>query len=631
MDMRCKAMIWEQITHYQSFAHQKLEEKYFQQRSRTCRQCAGKELGPTEARGGTCGAVYSSTGMDCDLPALSKVHKMFKPWLIFILHILTVTYLPSYKAELCNDDGVEFELAYVTDGQPVNVICPLQYLLEKNNFNVTWFRKDSQTEITSDRQARVHQYKNFLSFYPARLDDKDYYSCVLRNSTYCTQRLKKVEVFKNDDGLCYNHTVMYRFKPPMQSALTIECPDMSDYVNEEKTQIKWFKECQPLDLDGDKYYAKGFFLNLNKVTPQDTGNYTCEATFTYNGTSFKKSQAIDYFIIIDKQSQSAPVMIKPTNNLLQVELGAAITLTCEVIYNANTDLYWTFNDSFIEEYSDDGRVTMGETYTFTQDGTQLVGSTLNFSKVKEEDYNRKFYCHVIATSSKAFVILEHPEANFQGFLIAIFVAILFVIVIAIIAIRVFKVEIVLWYRSSCFAKRDHKDGKIYDAYIMYPKKAMGSSSYDMDMFVLKVLPEVLEKQCAYQLFIIGRDDLPGQAIADVVDDAISQSRRLIIVLGHVSNEISLGDDFEQKIAMYDALIRNKIKVILIELEKITDHTYMPESIKYIKQKQGVVRWKGEFTEATLQPNTRFWKNIRYRMPPAQHPSNKELYYISSED
>lgn len=51
---------------------------------------------------------------------------------------------------------------------------------------------------------------------------------------------------------------------------------------------------------------------------------------------------------------------------------------------------------------------------------------------------------------------------------------------------------------------------MYDAYIMYPKKSMETSSYEMDIFVLKVLPEVLEKQCSYRLFIIGRDDVPGQ-------------------------------------------------------------------------------------------------------------------------
>lgn len=121
------------------------------------------------------------------------------------------------------------------------------------------------------------------------------------------------------------------------------------------------------------------------------------------------------------------------------------------------------------------------------------------------------------------------------------------------------------------------------------------------------------------------------ALADLVDKVISQSRRAIVVLGQVSNETYLGESFEQNIAIYDALIRNEIKVIIIEMEKITDYSSMPESLKYIRQKQGVVRWKETFTEAALSPNTRFWKNVRYRMPPAPHHSDKTLEYILTED
>lgn len=121
------------------------------------------------------------------------------------------------------------------------------------------------------------------------------------------------------------------------------------------------------------------------------------------------------------------------------------------------------------------------------------------------------------------------------------------------------------------------------------------------------------------------------ALADLVDKVISQSRRAIVVLGQVSNETYLGESFEQNIAMYDALIRNEIKVILIEMEKITDYSFMPESLKYIRQKQGVVRWKETFTEAALSPNTKFWKNVRYRMPPAPRHSDKTLEYILTDD
>lgn len=54
------------------------------------------------------------------------------------------------------------------------------------------------------------------------------------------------------------------------------------------------------------------------------------------------------------------------------------------------------------------------------------------------------------------------------------------------------------------------DGKIYDAYVLYPKSSKVTCSCVTDSFVLRVLPEVLERQCGYTLFIFGRDDLPGK-------------------------------------------------------------------------------------------------------------------------
>lgn len=53
------------------------------------------------------------------------------------------------------------------------------------------------------------------------------------------------------------------------------------------------------------------------------------------------------------------------------------------------------------------------------------------------------------------------------------------------------------------------DGKIYDAYVLYPKNRE-SCLYSSDIFALKILPEVLERQCGYNLFIFGRNDLPGE-------------------------------------------------------------------------------------------------------------------------
>lgn len=56
------------------------------------------------------------------------------------------------------------------------------------------------------------------------------------------------------------------------------------------------------------------------------------------------------------------------------------------------------------------------------------------------------------------------------------------------------------------------DEKLYDAYVLYPKCPRESQRHDVDTLALKILPEVLENQCGYRLFIFGRDDFPGQGM-----------------------------------------------------------------------------------------------------------------------
>ncbi|KAE8625468.1 hypothetical protein XENTR_v10006281 [Xenopus tropicalis] len=514
--------------------------------------------------------------------------------------------LAAYKAQLCSNDAVVCEdMFYVSNGEPVRMSSCGDI---NGSANVTWFKNDSQISFTSDPQSRIHQNENVLWFIPASLDDAGLYTCNVRNVTYCTRLI----VFENEEGLCYNRSTLF-YNEQYLEAIKIVCPSITDYVDVSKAQVKWSKNCNPLQPE-DKYLALADSLSIKNSVKEDEGLYTCAVQFHYNGTEYSLTRTIELKIAVLATS-SSPMMLNPSNSIQKVELGSPISLKCEAINGVDVIMIWMYNNSFVDEfYGSDTRVIIGETFSSkTEDGELMWMRYLNFTEIKEEDYNRKFYCQIANSMSEAYVMLQRPDPNFQPFLIAFFVSLIFVIINIVIAIKIFKIDIVLWYRTSCFGRKNLKDGKLYDAYIMYPKSLSGTNSYPMDIFVLKVLPEVLEVQFSYRLFIFGRDVLPGEAMSDVIDEAISQSRRLVIVLGGIQTRNYLKDDFEQQIAMYDALIRNKIKVILIELEKGTDYTSMPESIQYIKQKQGAIRWKGEFTQA----NTKFWKHMRYYMPPTQ--------------
>lgn len=56
------------------------------------------------------------------------------------------------------------------------------------------------------------------------------------------------------------------------------------------------------------------------------------------------------------------------------------------------------------------------------------------------------------------------------------------------------------------------DGKIYDAYVIYPRNYKNSPEVasSVESFVHQILPDVLENKCGYNLCIYGRDLLPGE-------------------------------------------------------------------------------------------------------------------------
>lgn len=59
------------------------------------------------------------------------------------------------------------------------------------------------------------------------------------------------------------------------------------------------------------------------------------------------------------------------------------------------------------------------------------------------------------------------------------------------------------------------DGKVYDAYVIYPRNSTNSPERvsAVEYFVHQILPDVLENKCGYNLCIYGRDLLPGEGKA----------------------------------------------------------------------------------------------------------------------
>uniref|UniRef100_A0A8C0GL43 Interleukin 1 receptor like 2 n=1 Tax=Chelonoidis abingdonii TaxID=106734 RepID=A0A8C0GL43_CHEAB len=434
------------------------------------------------------------------------------------------------------------------------------------NYNLTWYKTGSQTSVAKDKHSRIHQQNNFIWFLPATLKDSGSYECVIRNLSSCRKIYMNLRVFKNIYGSCFNEKFAIGEEILTSSHAKVVCPHLDYFRDEENTLPLQWYKECEL-LEEERFVSSNDYLVIKNATLHDKGNYTCRTSYTYKGK--------------------------------QYNISRDISLTVTGIY------LLFFYVLALQKYYPDSQL-------------QLKNSTC--FKVRQIPQFLLFSC-------------TDAVADFHKSLTGGFVALLLLAVVTLLIFKLFKIDIVLWYRSSChaFVKKEASDGKIYDAYVVYPKPNGVRCIYTLNNFVLRILPEVLERQCGYNLFILGRDDLLGEAVVNVIDETIKQSRRLMIILESEALSYNvLEDTFEQQLAVYNALIRDEIKIILIELDKIQDNTNMPESIKYIKQKHGAIRWKGDFTEKSHSANTKFWKNVRYRMPLRQTVSSldpKTFHYF----
>ncbi|KFQ48290.1 Interleukin-1 receptor-like 2, partial [Nestor notabilis] len=335
-------------------------------------------------------------------------------------------------------------------------------------------------------------------------------------------------------------------------------------------------------------------------------------------------------LLLVSPPKKPPEISYPRNNSIEVELGSLVTVDCNTTGADGYEVFWTSNGVYIDVFFMNRIFASPYEEESSYDGRPTHSVKLVILEVNSEDYEQPFVCQASNAFGQvaSYIILKHRAPDIQRWLTGGLLSLLILTFILFIIYKIFKIDLVLWYRNSVCAFTSKEDGKIYDAYVLYTKSSGSRSFYHLENFVHRILPAILEQQCGYNLFILGRDDLPGEAVVSVADEILKQSRRLMIILGSETSGCCLLEDAtEQQLAMYNALIRDGIQVILIEMDEIPDYTGMPESIRYIKRKHGAIQWKGDFSEKSCSANGRFWKNVRYQMPSRKRISCSEVYLL----
>ncbi|XP_069747188.1 interleukin-1 receptor type 1-like isoform X2 [Narcine bancroftii] len=473
--------------------------------------------------------------------------------------------------ESCQDKGVNFDHYYTLDREGVTLKCPsLKDLRTQESINTTekysimWYQYKTSEVITRDKKQRIYVEDDSLWFLPVLIEDADHYICVVRNSTFCIKEAVSLTVSNSTSASCPQNEAFFVMTSYSETSKMIYCPDIHDYVDSnENFALRWYKNCEPISFSGLKYsyHKSDWYLIVRNVEPSDAGMYVCELRFMRNGLQYTTSRTIDFYIKGCKASVG-PQITHPKNGTIEIPPGSNLNLSCIAYIGfckpPLTVMHWLVNNEFIEDHFND---------TFQVEQSQRNEAQGNyhqmniiFTNFKEEYYKKKFTC--VAKNGLGYqtatIIFKKAAADFTKEIATTFGVFACVLFICICTYKIFKIDIVLCLRDT------------------FP--ATGA-----------------ENACAEQ-----------------VKTNIKESRRLIILMAKSFDK----QLFEQQVGLHDALFCDQMKVILIELEYHEDYTNFSQSIQHIIQKKGTIKWKeNESTTKSSSSNSKFWKQVRYNMPP----------------
>ncbi|KAM9347792.1 interleukin-1 receptor type 1-like [Symphorus nematophorus] len=498
--------------------------------------------------------------------------------------VFSLATLLSLAFSVAHNHSGETDTYHVSVGH----LFALRCLIGDAHTNVTWTRGGRHN--LGPLPTGVEVRDGLLLFLPVQLSHDGSYACETRDQTGKSMTFG-VSVSSGD---CPD--------PPenisIQKGLNDGLPCKQDEIfrlNNTRT-IRWMKDCKPVERKGEPIYVndKGF-MRLPGASEEDAGKYTCLIDISLDGKMYTSARSIQ-LTINDGLPEIIyePEVVYPQKKVVIVEVGNV------------------------------------------HDGDSVfIKSILSISEVLGQFLNVPIRCHVEnpAISKYGLLLLQEADHSALHTSVALCLAASLAIVALPAAFLLFKVDLVLAYRKLLrhLSKQQTQDGKLYDAYVSYLDPDTLSSTETVS-FALQILPEELEKQHGYSLYIRGRDDCPGEAVHDIIAATVRQCRRLIIILSPATKCSTHGNEaeellsnnqnqlwsYEQKIGLYDALTQNDPRVILVEIDGPVDYSCLPESLRYIKRKQGSLKWKkpslGTHKLTKLCSNRNFWKNLRYYMP-----------------
>ncbi|NWR54065.1 IRPL2 protein, partial [Bucorvus abyssinicus] len=527
----------------------------------------------------------------------------------------------------CIDWSVDLKTYMALAGEPVRVKCALFYSYIRTNYSMAqstglrlmWYKnKGDLEEPIIFSEVRMSKDEDSIWFHSVELQDSGFYTCVLRNSTYCMKVSMSLTVAENESGLCYNSKIRYLEKSEVTKKKTISCPDIEDYkTGSQEPDVVWYKECKP-KMWRSVVIQKGNTLLIQEVQEEDGGNYTCELKF--EGKLIRRTVELKVTALLtDKPPKPLfPMENQPT--VIDVQLGNPLTVACKAFFGFSGEsgpmIYWMKGEKFIEEL--EGHIREGEVRLLREHlGEKEVELTLIFDAVEEADL-ANYTCHVENRNGRkhASILLRKKDLIYKIELAGGLGAILLLLILLVTIYKCYNIELMLFYRQNFGGDEAADDNKEYDAYLSYTKvdpDALDCDNNEEEQFALEILPDVLEKHYGYKLFIPDRDLIPSGTYIEDLTRCVEQSRRLIIVLTPDYVLRRGWSIFEMENRLHNMLVSGEIKVILIECTELKGKVnyHEVESLKHTIKLLSVVKWKGP---KSSKLNSKFWKRLVFEMP-----------------
>ncbi|XP_040469044.1 interleukin-1 receptor accessory protein isoform X1 [Falco naumanni] len=535
------------------------------------------------------------------------------------LHMVTL----GSGSERCDDWGVDtMKQIQIYEGEPAKIKCPLFETFLKYNYSTAhsagltliWYRIAQDQDLEEPINFRlpdnhISKEKDTLWFWPALLNDTGNYTCMLRNTTYCSKVAFPLEVVPKDQHSCVSHSI----KPTeemfyLEHASEIVCPDIDGFYPASVTPtIKWYLNCNLVK----GFYIQGPRLVIGIVRSAYRGNYTCIVTFKDHGRTYNLTRTIKMKVVGSPNKALPPQFISPNEKVVyELEAGDDLVLSCEVFFtflkDSRTEVWWTIDGKNTDDITDPKiKVTQSEITREFEDKTVI--RTLTVAKATPEDLKRNYTCYARNAKgedhSQAIVHMKVVAPKYTVELACGLGATILLIVVLIVIYHVYWLEMVLFYRAHFGTDETILDGKEYDVYVSYARNA------EEEEFVLLTLRGVLENEFGYKLCIFDRDSLPGGIVTDETLSFIQKSRRLLVVLS--PNYVLQGTQalLELKAGLENMASKGNIKVILVQYKAIKKSKV--KELKQAKAALTVIKWKGEKSKF---PKGRFWNQLRVEMP-----------------